>query len=390
LAEDIEVDTVVVGGGIAGLSAAYLLKRAGQKVAVVEKDTIGSGTTGHTTGKVTSQHNLVYDKLVKQQGEAKARIYGEANQAAVGEIEKIIRAEKIECGWQRADNYVYTAEPGQVKTFKQEAKVAAGLGLPASFVTTSPLPFKITGAVKFTNQAHFSGQKYIDGLAKAVDGAGSRVFENTRASGFKDGAPAIVTAGDYQIKAKDIIVATNVPSFPLLARGLYCFLEYPQSSYLIAGRTKTKLSGGMYISPDKDHYSLLPVGEGAGQILLIGGQNHIPGLGNAKRRQQKLAEYGLEHFGMEKIEYRWHARDYLAYDNIPLIGKAYPWSRHLYVVTAFKKWGLSHSWVAATILRDLIIGRANAWADVFNSQRLKPVASIPRVIINGVSLVTKL
>jgi glycine/D-amino acid oxidase-like deaminating enzyme len=379
LESSIEVDTVIVGGGIAGLSAAYSLKKSGQKVAVIEKDTIGSGTTGHTTGKVTSQHNLTYADIKKRLGDSKARIYAQANQTAVEEIGKIIKREKIDCGWERADNYVYTTQRSRVPEFKQEAKAAAEFGLPASFETRSPLPFKIAGAVRFAAQAHFSGQKYINGLAKVVNGGGSYVFEGTRALRFSDGQPSTVSTPKGKIMAKNIVVATNVPTFPLLARVAYCVSEYPQTSYLIAGRTKTKFTG-MYISPDEEHYSLLPVGKGKGQILLIGGQNHIPGLGRAIDRQQKLADYGQEYFGMDSVEYRWHARDYIAYDNIPLIGRLYPWSKHIYVITAFKKWGLSHSYVAASIIQGLIAEGTHPWAETFDSLRLKPFLSIPRTL----------
>jgi glycine/D-amino acid oxidase-like deaminating enzyme len=377
-----EVDTVVVGGGIVGITAAYLLKQAGQTVAVLERKSIGNGTTGHTTGKVTSQHNLMYGDLQDRLGAGTAKIYGQANQRTLEEIEKVIKKEKIDCGWERADNYVYTTKKGKLKEFEQEAKVAQSLGLPASFQTTSPLPFKIVAAVRFDNQAHFSAQKYIEALAKKVHDKGSFIFENSRAVAFFDGTPCKVKTLGGSVTAKNIIVATNVPTSPLLARLSYCIMEYPHTSYLVAGRPKIKLKG-MYISPDKGYYSLLPVGKGKEQILLIGGENHIPGLGLPKKRQRKLADFGQKHFGINKVEYRWGARDYIAYDGIPLVGKLYPWSKNLYIATAFKKWGLSHSMVAGIILRDLIIGQKNEWSDVYNPHRPSVVTSIPRVILKS-------
>lgn len=381
LESDINVNTVIVGGGICGLSLAYLLKQAGQTVAVIEKNAIGSGTTGHTTGKVTSQHNLVYADLQKRFGTKAARQYGEANEDAIAQIEKIIKAEKIDCGWERADNYVYTADAERLAEFKQEAKVAAGLGLPASLVKDSPLPFKIQAAVRFTYQAHFSAQKYIEGLAKKINKNGSYVFERTRGIWFTDGVPCQVDTPQGRLIANDIVIATNVPTLPLMARWSYCVLEYPHNSYLVAGRPKIKLEG-MYISPDKDHYSLLPIGKGKDQTLLVGGNNNIPGLARIRSKQQQLADYAKQHFGVEKIRYRWHARDYLAYDGLPLIGKLYPWSRHIYTATGFKKWGLSQTTVAALILSDLITGRPNPWAELYTPHRISPLKSIPRTILN--------
>jgi glycine/D-amino acid oxidase-like deaminating enzyme len=379
LDSDIEVDVAIVGGGICGLSAAYLLKKAGLSTAVLEKKTIGSGTTGRTTGKVTSQHGLFYDNLVQKFGQKNARLYGQASQAAINQIEKNIRVEKIYCNWQQDDSYVFTAQKGQIPKFKSEARAAAELGLPASFETSSDLPFKIAGAVKFAGQAKFNSQKYIEGLAKAVDGNGSHVFEGSPVISIKDGRPARVSTKHASVTAKDIIVATNVPTFPLLARGAYCVLEYPRTSYIVAGQYRGGLKG-MYISPDDGHYSILPVTVGRQRMLLIGGNDHIRGTGRGKKRWQSLADYAEKNFDMTRINYKWSAWDYLAYDGLPLVGRIYPWSRHLYIATAFKKWGLTSTTVAAMILRDRLTGQKNPWADVFDSQRITPIKSIPSVI----------
>ena len=379
LNENLEVDVAIVGAGISGLTAAYLLKQSGFNVAVVEKSTIGGGTTGRTTGKVTSQHNLIYDDLQKRLGQPTARIYGEANQLAVEQINLIIKNEKINCDWQRDDNYVYTDDPKKVEQFKQEAKAAADIGLPASFEISSPLPFKIRAAVKFTNQAKLNAQAYILGLAQAVDGGGSYVFENSNVIGIRDGSPGRIRTKKATINAKDIIVASNVPTLPLMARGAFCLLEYPTESYIVAGRLDKELTG-MHISPDKHHYSILPIERDGERMLLIGGESNISGLRvNKQAKYQRLSEYAEKYFGVTTITHRWSDRDYTTYDGIPLIGKLYPWSKHLYAATAFRKWGLTNGTVAGMILRDLISGEENKWAATFTPNRLKPIASIPRV-----------
>lgn len=379
LKEDLEVDVAVVGGGITGLTSAYLLKQAGLTVAVIEKDTLGGGTTGRTTGKVTSQHNIIYNDLYTRLGEKTARIYGEAAQAAVGQVSTIVRREKIKCEWRDDDNYVYTADPGRIKSFRDEAGVAARLGLPATFETDVPLPLEILGAVKFVGQAKMNAQKYVLGLARAVDGNGNYVFENSKVTGMRDGSPGRVKTAKAAVRAKHIIVATNVPTLPLMARGGYCLLEYPTESYIVAGPIKKNLKG-MYISPDNNHYSMLPLGNNGQQILLVGGEDHISGMRTSKKAKfRKLADYAEKHFGMDSITHSWSDRDYLTYDGPPLIGRLYPWSKHLYVASAFRKWGLTNGTVAAMILSDLITGRENAWAEIFDSTRKSPIASIPRV-----------
>jgi glycine/D-amino acid oxidase-like deaminating enzyme len=376
---DLEVDTVIVGAGITGLTAAYLLKKSGQKVAVVEKDTVGGGTTGRTTGKVSSQHELIYADLYSRLSPEVARIYGQANQSAVEKVAEIIKTERIDCDWKREDNYVFTTDKGSVEKIKSEAKIAAKLGLPASFTKDTPLPFEVLGAMKFAGQGKLHSQKYVLALAKAVNGQGSKVFEKSNVIGIRDGQPGRIKTKKGSIRAKHIIVATNVPTLPLMARGAYCILEYPTESYIIVG-TPTKNIKSMYISPDSDNYSILPFESDKQKMLLIGGEGHISGLrGSRQARFEKLAAYGEKHFGIKSIQYKWSDRDYLAYDGIPLAGKAYPWSKNLYIASAFRKWGLSNGTASAMILHDLIMGVPNEWASVYNPMRTGPISSIPRV-----------
>lgn len=376
---EIKVDIAIIGGGITGLTAAYLLKSAGQTVAVLEKDTVGGGTTGRTTGKVTSQHNLIYCNLIRRHGENSARKYALANQMALNKIGSIINKENIVCDWHIQNNYVYTADPDKIDVFKHEAKAAANLGLPASFETEIPLPIPIKAAVRFSGQAKMNAQKYVVGLAGKVDGDGSYVFEKCRAVGIRDGSPCRVSTLGGKIRAKAVIVATNVPTLPLMARGGYCILEYPTESYIVATKIKNEVKG-MYISPDEDNYSILPVQFAGSRYLLIGGESHISGWrGNVEEKYEKLADYAQLHFGATSVDYKWSDRDYIAYDGMPLVGKVYPWSKNLYCATAFRKWGLTNGTAAAIILHDLIIGKKNRWADIFQTNRTRPIKEIPTV-----------
>lgn len=369
LTGNITVDVAVVGAGITGLTTAYLLKNAGLTVAVVEKHTVGGGTTGRTTGKVTSQHNLMYADMEKRFDQKVTKMYGEANETAIREIERIISKEQISCDWERDDNYVFTADTKRLEEFKKEADAAVRAGLPASFETTSPLPFEIKAAVKFENQAKINTQKYLLGLAAAVQGGGSYTFENSNVIGIREGNPGRIKTAKGKVHAKHIVVASSVPTLPLAARGAYAVHEYPSESYIVAGAPDVELSG-MYISPDKEHYSILPITIDGEDMLLVGGEGHFWGLrGNRHARFMRLANYADQHFGVRTIERMWSDRDYLPYDGIPLVGRLYPWSKRLYVATAFKKWGLSNGTAAAMILRDHITGSANPWAKIYDTQR---------------------
>lgn len=378
---DIAVDVAIVGAGISGLTTAYLLKKSGKTVAVIDKDTVGGGTTGRTTGKVTSQHNLFYEDLAHRLGLKKAQVYAEANQAAVELVRSIIKDEKIECSWKDDDNYVYTTDQKRVDQFKKEAQIAHKLGLPASFETTSPLPFGITAAVKFTGQGKLNAQEYVLGLARAVQGDGSYVLEHTASERIHDGKNPRILTPRGTITAKDIVVATSVPTLPLFARGGYCMYEYPTESYIVAGRLKEPFKG-MYISPDKHHHSILPIQDGHREMLLIGGGGNLAGFRiNKRKKYERLAAYAEEWFNVSSISHIWSDRDYMGYDSLPLIGKLYPWSKHLYVTTAYGKWGLTNSGVAAMILRDTINGVTNPWAATFYPHRLQAVVSAPRAAL---------
>ena len=381
---DVSVDVAIVGAGIAGLSAAYFLKQAGLRVAVVERGVIGDGVTGYTTGKVSSQHNLCYATLIKQFGEPAARVYGEANQEAIAQIERIINKERIGCDWQRDDSYVFTEDPKDVHQFKREAEAAKRLGLPARFTTSTDLPFAVAGAVQFGHQAKFHVRKFLLGLAKAVQGNGSHIYEQSKAVTAHDGAPCIVRTKNGTIFCKDIIIATNVP-FPPFTHTYYAAYEYPLKSYIVASKMPHTFKG-MYITKSNRHMrSILPITLGGEHWLLVGGESHFPGFGRAISRHQQLANYATERLGMTDIAYRWSTWDYMSNDGMPLIGKLLPWSKHVFTATGFSKWGLTTGVLAGQILAEGIQNKPNKWAKTFDSTRLSPVTSLPKAMLKIIS-----
>ncbi len=256
---DIDVDVAVIGGGIAGLTAALALKRAGQAVAVVEAARVGTGVTGHTTGKVTSLHRLAYTELAGSHGEAAARTYGQANQAAIEHIARTVSREGIDCGFRRVTNYTYAETDDALDRVRDEAALAARLGLPSAFTSDVPLPFPVKGAVRFDGQAQIHSVQYLQGLAAAVHGDGSFVFEESPATSLRDGSPAAVITERGSVRARDVIVATNVPFGD---GGIFDARCYPHRSYLTASLAtgqglEDSFRSSSFISVDEPMRSIL-------------------------------------------------------------------------------------------------------------------------------------
>lgn len=255
LSENISVDVAIVGGGLVGINAAKLLKQAGKTVAILEAEEVAAGVSGHTTAKITSLHQLIYADLIKQIGEQKARLYGESNQAAIEQYTRIIQSENIDCDFERKDAYTFASSIENLDKIKDELEAAVQLGLPASFVKETDLPFEIAGAVKFSNQAQFHPRKYVLHLAKTIQGEGSYIFEQTRVKTVEGENPCkVITENGYIVTAQDVIVATNLP---ILDQGLFFAKSYPQRSYLIgAWIDPAQDPGGMFIGSGQDYHSI--------------------------------------------------------------------------------------------------------------------------------------
>ncbi|MCX6498859.1 MAG: FAD-dependent oxidoreductase [Arthrobacter sp.] len=366
-AASLDVDVAVIGGGIAGLTAALALKRAGRTVAVLEAARVGTGVTGNTTGKVTSLHRLAYSDLASRHGTGVAGTYGQANQAALEHIAAVVAAEGIDCGFRRVANYTYAESSAALALVREEAALAERLGLPASFTTDVPLPFAVRGAVRFDGQAQIHALKYVQGLARAVDGNGSFVFEESPATGFRDGSPSVVATQEGSVRAKDIIVATNLPFGD---NGRFTERCYPHRSYIVAGRSAVPPLDATFISVDEPMRSILTIDVEGTSYVLAGGEGHRATESvDSAERYRRLAAFARDRLGAGEIAFRWSTQDAVPADGLPYVGLMAPDSRHVHVITGLRKWGLTNGTAAALMLRDRLCGEDNPWAAVFDSTR---------------------
>jgi glycine/D-amino acid oxidase-like deaminating enzyme/nitrite reductase/ring-hydroxylating ferredoxin subunit len=367
------VDVAVLGGGIVGLSTALLLKRAGMTVAVVEASRVGTGVTGHTTAKLSSLHGLTYARLASSFGDDGARAYGEANQAGIEQIAQWVEDEGIDCDFRRKPNYTYASSRESLADIEREVDTAQRLGLPASYTEETDLPYPVVAAVRFEAQAEFHPRRFLLALAELVAGDGSHVFEGTRATGVSEGRPCRVQTTGPPLTAGHVVVATH---FPFLDRGLYFGRMHPERSYALGVRVRGSAPQGMYISADQPTRSIRSHPVADGEILIVGGEGHKTGQGgDTVERYRALERFAREHWDVESVEYQWASQDNDSVDHMPYIGRLAPLSRRLYTATGFRKWGLAQGVAAGMILEDLILGRDNPWASVYDPARMKPLAS---------------
>ena len=370
---DVAVDVAILGGGITGLTAAALLKRLGKTVAVVEMGRIVEGVTGNTTAKVTSQHKLIYDSLIKQHGEQKARLYAQVNEAAIDCVASFVEEKGIDCDFRRLPAYVYTESEEMLPQLRTEVEAARRVGLPASFAEEAPLPFPVKGAVRFEDQAQFHVRKYLLALAGEVAGEGSHIFENTRALDVHEGTQCRVQTDRGNVVARDVIVATHIP---FLFKGQFWGKAYPQREYGIAAKIgETVASEGMCISAGSPSRSVRTASHDGHTVLIVVGEEHKPGEDtHTERHYRHLEEWTRERFGVTDFRNRWSTQDYFSVDGLPYVGKVGVGSEHVYVATAYRSWGMTNGTAAAMLLSDLIIGRENPWADLYDSTRATPLS----------------
>lgn len=361
-------DVLVIGGGLCGVLCTYFLKQAGVDCLLVEGERIGGGITKNTTAKITSQHGLIYEKMVRTVGRERAQLYLRANEKALAVYREL--AGSYACDFEEKSAYVYSREDRE--KLENEVRAVNELGFPAEFVGETGLPFPVKGAVRFPRQAQFHPLKFLAGAVEELP-----IYEHTFVENIKDNT-AVTSRG--RIQAEQFIVTTH---FPFINRhGSYFLKLYQRRSYVLALERAAKVDG-MYLDEARDGMSFRNYED----LLLLGGGGHRTGKKGGG--WQELEAFAALTYPDARIRYRWAAQDCMSLDGIPYIGRYSASTPDLYVAAGFQKWGMTSSMVSALLLCDLVQGKANDWAELFSPSRsmLKPQLFV-NALEAGVNLLT--
>lgn len=366
LKTNLKTDVLVIGGGITGLLCAYMLSLSGVDCVLLEASKICGGVTENTTAKITSQHGLIYNKLIGQFGIEKARMYLEANQKALLKYRDL--CEDIPCDFEDKASFVYSLDDAEI--IEKEQSALYKIGYSADFIKNLSLPFSVAGAIRFNNQAQFNPLKFASAISKNL-----RIFEYSRVRELI-GTTAVTDYG--KITAEKIIVATH---FPFINKhGSYFLKLYQHRSYVLALENAENVNG-MYVDQADKGLSF----RNYKNLLLLGGGSHRTGKKGGN--WEELLAFADKHYPSAKVKYRFATQDCMTLDDVPYIGRYSARTDNLFVATGFNKWGMTSAMVSAMILCDMVQGKENAYAEVFSPSR---TIIRPQLAVNAFEAVTNL
>jgi len=375
LAGDVTADVCVVGAGIAGLTTAYLLARAGRRVVVIDDGPIAGGETGRTTAHLASAMDDFYSEIEKVHGPGGARIAAESHSGAIDKVGEIAAAAGIDCDYRRLDGYLFLAKGDEQSDLEEELAAAHRAGLTGvEFVDRAPIASFDTGrCLRFPNQGQFHPVKYLAGLARAITRAGGTIHNGTHAEKITGGTPASVeTTGGHTIAADAVVVATNSPVNDRVAMHTK---QAPYRTYVIGARVPAgSVTPALYWdSADPYHYVRLEKGTteaGSHDMLIVGGEDHKTGQADdAGERFRCLEEWTRARFPMaEEVQYRWSGQVMEPVDYMGFIGRN-PGDENVFIVTGDSGQGTTHGTIAGMLITDLILGRPNEWEKLYDPSR---------------------
>jgi glycine/D-amino acid oxidase-like deaminating enzyme/nitrite reductase/ring-hydroxylating ferredoxin subunit len=379
LRENLHTDVCIVGAGIAGLSTAYMLARAGKSVVVLDDGPIGGGQTQRTTAHLACAIDDRFFEIERIHGADGARLAAQSHAAAIDRIESIVREEQIDCDFERLDGYLFLGPGQDEELLERELRAARRAGLVhVERLPRVPIPSFDTGpCLRFPRQAQFHPLRYLAGLAAAIARRGGRIFTDTHVTKIEGGrTPYVVTSTKLKVTAGTIVVATNTPVNDRIAIHTK---QAPYRTFAIALRIPPNaIAPALYWDTgDPYHYVRVLQGEGDSALLIVGGEDHPTGRRNdARERFMRLESWTRKRLPMAgEVVHRWSGQILEPADGLAFIGKNPGDSERVFIATGDSGNGLTHGAIAGMLIRDLVLGRPNEWAELYDPGR-KPVRAL--------------
>jgi glycine/D-amino acid oxidase-like deaminating enzyme/nitrite reductase/ring-hydroxylating ferredoxin subunit len=372
LADDAEADVVVVGGGISGLTAAYLLAKAGTRVIVLERGRCATTDTGHTSAHVTMVTDARLSELVSAFGRTHAQAVWDAGLAAIATIDGIVRERGIEAGFEWVDGYLHAPlgdkASEQPDDLEADAKLAGELGFDAEYLDSVPLVGR--PGVRFPDQARIHPRQYLAGVAKALVALGGRIHEHSEAQEFCDG-PRRVKANGHTVTCQDVVIATHNPlvGFGGVAGAtLFQTKLALYTSYVVAGRVAPGAVPDALWWDTADPYQFVRIEPHRDyDVVIVGGEDHKTGQQeDTEACYRRLEEHLRALVPDVNVTHRWSGQVIETPDGLPYIGRS---ADHQYSATGYAGNGLTFGTLAGVIISDIILERSNPWTELFDPGR---------------------
>jgi glycine/D-amino acid oxidase-like deaminating enzyme/nitrite reductase/ring-hydroxylating ferredoxin subunit len=372
LGMDVTCDIAIIGAGIVGLTLAHRLRGVGT-VCLFEGRLAGQQATARSTAKVTAQHHLIYDRLIRDIGAPAAKAYADCNQAAIGWFRTM--AEGDDSIFRQDQALAYATSRTERRKIEREAKAAGSLGLPAHLVDAVDLPFATEGAVAFDAQGAIDPLAFCERLIERLPD-NATLYENARIERVEYGDTSTLHTKGHRVRARWVVVATQIPT---IVEGHYFAKAFPQAHVVLAGPAPDALPHGMFISAGSPSRSFRRVSSPDGDFVLATGKSFKPGDARAQAKaEDDLAGFLDDELGTRSITHRWVNEDFTPMDNLPFVGSVANNKPRLLVATGFNAWGLTTGVVAADILAATIRAQDHPLSDVLRADRLRPTRSAGR------------
>lgn len=378
---NLTTDVLVIGGGIAGLTTAYCLLKAGRKVVLLEDGHIGSGESGRTTAHITYALDDRYYDLEQIFGHEKTKLAARSHKEALQWIESVVKSENIDCKFMQVDGYLFLHETDEDKNLDKEYEATTNIGLPTSMVEQVPGIKGVPGrrAIRFPFQGQFHAMRYLNGLAHKILEMGGKIYTRTKAT---DITASGAKANGFQVDAKHIVVATNTPINDIVTMHTK---QAPYRTYVIAGRVKKGSVPFALWWDTGNHESKWPsypyryvrmeTLNDEYDLMIIGGEDHKTGQADAEdlseeMRYEKLEAWARLHFPqLQDIVHKWSGQVMEPVDCLGFIGKN-PGDENIYIITGDSGNGMTHGTLGGLIVSDLITGKKNPYTEIYDPARI--------------------